>query len=236
MNHPVILAVERTQRSGGVALQRPDGDIDSVLIEGVDRRNDQLLPAIDRLLNSADISPSRIDCVGVSIGPGSFTGIRVAVVLAKMIAATSSARTIGIPSALVAAETCSQDPGVDPGTHVWVVSASKDDRCWLTRLERTDEGWSFLEPASLWHPRMQGPVAERQGILLADEFCPASLTEAASEAGWARFQSRLDPIACLHIAIDRFNHGDCVQPDALAPLYPREPEAVRLWKGRESSG
>lgn len=42
-----------------------------------------LLPLIRRVLDDAGVSPDQIDRVGVAVGPGSFTGIKIAVATAK---------------------------------------------------------------------------------------------------------------------------------------------------------
>lgn len=47
------------------------------------RHSEKLLPAIDRLIKSAGITPPDLAGVVVAIGPGNFTGLRVGVVVAN---------------------------------------------------------------------------------------------------------------------------------------------------------
>lgn len=58
----------------------------------------QLLPSIDRALKKLGWSKSDLDCIVVVNGPGSFTGIRTAVVTARTIAQALEIPVIGISS------------------------------------------------------------------------------------------------------------------------------------------
>lgn len=58
----------------------------------------QLMPVIDRLLRSLDMKIKDIDLIGVSIGPGSFTGIRIGVAAANAMAMGLDIPVIGVSS------------------------------------------------------------------------------------------------------------------------------------------
>ena len=63
---------------------------------GVSRAED-LIPNIDSLLGSVDISRDRIDVVAVSVGPGSFTGLRIGLSTAIGLSAALGKPHIGVP-------------------------------------------------------------------------------------------------------------------------------------------
>lgn len=56
----------------------------------------QLAPGISRLLAQAGVRPSDLTAYAVTIGPGSFTGLRIGVAAAKGMAAASGAPLVGI--------------------------------------------------------------------------------------------------------------------------------------------
>lgn len=58
------------------------------------RHTDELLLAVDRLFDDAKISVNDLDYIGVCVGPGSFTGIRVAVSIAKGLAVESRIKIV----------------------------------------------------------------------------------------------------------------------------------------------
>lgn len=62
------------------------------------RSSSTIIPHIKQTLSLAELTPSDIDLVAVSIGPGSFTGLRIAVVTAKTYAFATGAKIIGVNS------------------------------------------------------------------------------------------------------------------------------------------
>ena len=58
--------------------------------------NTQLLPRIDALLEREDVAREQLACVAVGRGPGSFTGVRIAMATAKGIASALEAPLVGL--------------------------------------------------------------------------------------------------------------------------------------------
>ena len=56
------------------------------------------MPAIEELLAKASIQPAEIDAIAVSEGPGSYTGVRIGVTLAKTLAWSLQKPLVGISS------------------------------------------------------------------------------------------------------------------------------------------
>ena len=59
-----------------------------------------LMPAIDFLMKSLDMKPTDLDRIVVSQGPGSYTGLRMAVATAKTLAHTLKIELVGVSSLL----------------------------------------------------------------------------------------------------------------------------------------
>jgi tRNA threonylcarbamoyladenosine biosynthesis protein TsaB len=57
---------------------------------------ERLLPMVDAVMRAASLSPSALSIIGVTIGPGSFTGIRVGLAAARGIALATGAKLIGV--------------------------------------------------------------------------------------------------------------------------------------------
>ena len=57
-----------------------------------------LMPAIDFLMNSLDMKPTDLDRSAVAQGPGSYTGLRIAVATAKTLAHTLKIELVGVSS------------------------------------------------------------------------------------------------------------------------------------------
>ncbi len=223
------------------------------LLRGDSTHDDDLMPAIDRLCTRSGAAPADIGTVAVSIGPGGYTALRVAIATAKMIAAATGARTVPVPSACVAAWclpfslapaiVCLASKG--DATHGTLLPAPRVPGDWwdtigraalaplvdpLT-LARTDEelgadrSWIAAAcPIGI----VSSPQVEslRPRTLIADRFLPDSIRAAAERIGAAIVEPILAPESVL-----RLSQGLApIDPLELSPLYPREPEAVTLWR------
>ena len=83
----LTLGVETSGMTGSIALRRAGLFVEAVSLQQAGRRHAQTLVAeVDALLRRAGVSPQQLNVVAVSIGPGSFTGLRVGVVFAKALA------------------------------------------------------------------------------------------------------------------------------------------------------
>ncbi len=93
---PLIVAVETSGRCGSTVLACGEKILAQRDFSGPMRHSSELLPAIEELLVRFGKKPSQIDQVHLSIGPGSFTGLRIAVTFAKTLALANSARIVAV--------------------------------------------------------------------------------------------------------------------------------------------
>ena len=94
----LLLAIDTSTRTVGLALY--DGS--SVLNESVWTSNDyhtvELAPAIENAMLKSSIAAEQLGALAVAIGPGSFTGLRIGLALAKGLAMVRQLPIIGIPT------------------------------------------------------------------------------------------------------------------------------------------
>ncbi len=72
-----ILAIETATLMGGVALTSEDGLLAELRVSVKTTHSEQLMALVDRVLKSSETALREIDAFAVSIGPGSFTGLRI---------------------------------------------------------------------------------------------------------------------------------------------------------------
>jgi len=225
---PVLLALEASQRVGGVAVRDERGQAHVEWMSPASRFDDDLLPAIERLYGRVGLQPRQTEAVGVSIGPGGFTGLRIAVSTAKMLAEGVGARIIAVPSALVAAGS-HEGPGP-----VLVALASKGATAWVTRLARdANRAWAIDGDGALGDAG--GLKLERIEAVLADRFLPQPMRDRCREARVPIVDPIFSPLACLAAAARRLDASETTDPLLLAPLYPRPPAAVSIWEVRHKT-
>jgi tRNA threonylcarbamoyladenosine biosynthesis protein TsaB len=96
MTAPLILAVETSSRIGSVAVALGSSILGETRFSGPLRHSAEVLPAIRGLLERFDRKPAEIEHVYISAGPGSFTGLRIAVALAKTTHLANAARIVAV--------------------------------------------------------------------------------------------------------------------------------------------
>lgn len=79
----MILAIDTATRSASVALLDPSGLLAERTWVAGQGHSAQTLAEIDRMLELVGRAPADLSGIGVTIGPGSFTGVRVGLSLAK---------------------------------------------------------------------------------------------------------------------------------------------------------
>lgn len=232
---PVMLAIETSQRAGGVAARDASGRVEvEPLASGRDRdigrgkgHDRELMPAIDGLLRRMELRPDELRIVAVSVGPGGFTGLRIAVSVAKMLGEVLGTPLVAVPSALVAAE-----PVTSSGP-IGVALASKRGEFWLAQLIRADGAWSVTGTPGLVDSDRFDPSGFQ--ALIADAYFPEAARRRCEEAGVPVVDPVFDPAACLTIGTRMWARGETISPEALLPIYPRQPEAVSLWERRAAN-
>lgn len=97
-----ILGIDTATRDASVALVQAGAAGDETIAEArfgeSGASGAEILPAIDACLAEARLGPSDIDLVAVSIGPGSFTGLRVGLATGRGLALGGKASVVGVPT------------------------------------------------------------------------------------------------------------------------------------------
>lgn len=104
MQAPLILAIETSGRLGSVAVARGDDLLTEMPFSSPMKHSAELFPAMAALLRQISASPADVAEVYVSAGPGSFTGIRLAVTVAKTMALANGTRIVAVNSLEAAAQ------------------------------------------------------------------------------------------------------------------------------------
>lgn len=96
----IILAIETATPKGSLALveQSITPPLVEIFLEPGLAHSESLLPEIEGLLTQNDLPISEVDIITVSIGPGSFTGIRVGLSAAKGLAFAAKKPLVGVPT------------------------------------------------------------------------------------------------------------------------------------------
>ncbi len=94
----MILAIDTATRSAGLAVYDGHTVRAELTWETSDHHTVELMPRIVETLSQINVSIDQLSGLGVSIGPGSFTGVRVGVAVAKGLALARSIPIAGVRS------------------------------------------------------------------------------------------------------------------------------------------
>ena len=94
----LVLAIDAATRYSGVAVVNDISLLGEYLAASKLTHSQRLLPGIDALLKDLQLSIGDLDGIAVTRGPGSFTGLRIAISLAKGLSQALDVPIIGISS------------------------------------------------------------------------------------------------------------------------------------------
>ena len=222
--YPISLAIELSQKQGSVAIMDKSGEIKEQTVQIGNRVNDYIMPAIQSLASNLHTTPTDIEMVAVSVGPGGFTGLRTSVTIAKIISLVSGAKIVAVDSAVVVAASS----GLDTGPFC-SVSAVKQNYFWFSFVHQEGDLWICKSQ----HANTNNlPSISSAKTLFADVFLPPEIATAAENQGVPIATVQPTAQALLRVSLPMHEQSTHTEAYALAPIYPREPEAVRLWKSR----
>ncbi len=93
-----VLSIETSTLAGGVALMDEKRLIAEYRLDVVVHHSERILSAIDLLLKESGTTVADLDAIAVSVGPGSFTGLRVGLATAKGLAIARNKPLVLIPT------------------------------------------------------------------------------------------------------------------------------------------
>lgn len=94
----LVLGVETSTMQGGAALVGEGGLRSEYTLNVEATHSERLLPTIDRMLGDAGIGLDALSGIAVSIGPGSFTGLRIGLGTVKGLAYATGLPVVGVPT------------------------------------------------------------------------------------------------------------------------------------------
>ena len=223
------LAIETSARTGSIAAVEHGIVLAAEQFEHGLQHAAQIIPIINRLCADRGWTPADLNELYVSAGPGSFTGLRIGVTLAKTMALATGVNLVAVPTVRVLVENAPRD-----ARHVVLVLDAKREQIFTARFERDAEGnWVEREPAHLDSlaktlERSPRPVhLLGEGIPYHEQFIPREDPGViVTEAELWRPQASM--VAKIGGAMARA--GDFVDPDRFAPIYIRRPEAEEKWE------
>jgi tRNA threonylcarbamoyladenosine biosynthesis protein TsaB len=215
----MLLAIDTATRLASIALYDATGVLAEESWRSQNNHSVEVMPAIAAMLARQGVAYGDLTAVAVAQGPGSFTGLRIGMSLAKGLCLGLEIPLIAVPTLEVAAYAAG-DPGVPV---LAVLEAGRGRICVGTYIYEdglpVQQGALALHESARWMPELDGPVlvtgevdaplAER--LLALPEAENLAISSPSGSLRRAGFLAEL--------AWERLQHGEADDLDRLSPIY-----------------
>ena len=211
-----VLVLDTATNTIVVAAGTRDGAVLATeAFEGRYRHSQELLPAVQRLLERAGLRLGALAAVVVGTGPGAFTGLRVGLATAKTLAHELRVPVIGIATSAALLEAAGGGAG----------------RLWLPSGPRKRLLVTVGQPPVLVHDDAATPEAGEPGevprVDPRDDLA-IDLAGRASAASLERGRAAIERLSesLLRLGLARLEAGDSDDPERLVPAYAVPPRGA----------
>jgi tRNA threonylcarbamoyladenosine biosynthesis protein TsaB len=219
----MLLAVDTSTAQVGLAVYDGAQVIGEYAWRSSQRHTVELAPAVSELLARCGLTMEDIHALGVALGPGSFTSLRVGLSLVKGFAFARQLPVIGIPTLDILA-------AAQPKSRLPLIVAIQAGRSRLAAgwYGRSNAGWKAKGPPRVMTVPMLLDEVQRSVLLCAE----LTAGERQALSGKAEIQlaspaqSVRRPAILAELAWRRWQDGDTDEAAALAPIYLHVAEPI----------
>jgi tRNA threonylcarbamoyl adenosine modification protein YeaZ len=217
-----ILALDTSMGACSAALLTRDGaERRLVLREAPMARGhaEALMPMVAEIMEESGVAFAELDLIAATLGPGSFTGVRIAIAAARGLALVTKAKLFGTDSLAVMARLARDTGSFESGPFAVAVDARRG-MLYLGLYDeaaRTQNGPLLIAPDEALHllpPKLRIAVGSGAGLL----------AEAGARAGRA-LETRLPELQPSASALAEIAYASGESLPTLRPLYLRPPDA-----------
>ena len=188
-----------------------------------------LMPAIDAIFEAHKLDRADVGLVCVSVGPGSYTGVRIGLASAKALAFALKVPLLGVsaPDAVIR--------NLEPKGEAAVIIDARRGQFYVTPYDARSGAWvrtaehRALDPDAAAKELAPGAMLVGEGVKLFLEVTKGSWKSAPEDAGIPRARW----IALL--GLERFRSGAQDELLTVGPLYLRPTEAEETWKKKQGN-
>lgn len=232
----IILAFDSTAKSASVAVCDGERALGKFDVDNGLTHSELLLPMAESLLEKLKLSISDIDLITCTVGPGSFTGVRIGTALVKGLALGRNIPTVAVSTLEALAENLSGIdaivvPVMDARRSQVYTAIFKSQESGISRLSE-DMAISIDELA-----KRLSKYKDKSIYLVGDGY-------AVARSGLEKHSIKLSvtpkllvnqsAVSCAAVAKRKYESGEYTNDLSLAPTYLRAPQAERERLEREN--
>jgi len=226
----LVLGIETATWMGSIALVNDQmGVLAAFNVNSTASHSERLLPAIERIFHETGKNLQDCDGICISIGPGSFTGLRIGLATAKGLAFAANKPLIGVSTL----ETLANGVPMARVPICPVIDARKKE-VFTTIYEWRKNELVRLAPEMAIPPQWLIQKISKPTLLIGNGLIPyrdlfkKALQEKALFLSDAFNFPRASVLA--HLGMKRLIRNETSNPEDLVPVYIRPSEAEINWK------
>lgn len=234
-----ILAIDTSATPVSCAVLRDDRLLVSYYSHTGLTHSQTLMPMVQSALTTAQMKVSDVDALAVSVGPGSFTGVRIGVSAVKGLAYADDIPCVAVSTLDAMAK------GVEGIPFEGVVCCAMDARCrqvycalFIQAADGTQQRLTADEALSLDELLEKLLELNRAVMFVGDgsQLCCNELTDLPFTCVLAPITVRMQSAVGVALAArDAFERGATVSARELLPAYLRLPQAERELRSRQAA-
>jgi len=221
----MLLAVDTATSKIGIALYNGVEVLHEAVWQSPYRHTVELAPAIDQALQHANLSMDDLEAIGLAIGPGSYTGLRIGAAVAKGIALARKLALLAVPTFDILAAAFP----ADPDRQLAAILKAGRGRLAVGWYQAEDDAWQPAKEPELYTPQelskairtptlVCGELDEELRKILGRKHKNVVLTSPAA--------SLRRPAVLAEIAWERWQKGEISDPESIAPVYLQTSEKI----------
>jgi tRNA threonylcarbamoyladenosine biosynthesis protein TsaB len=230
------LAIETSSALGGIALGQGGDVVESRQMSAPRKHATQFVAVLADLCKSQNVAPASIRDIYVSSGPGSFTGLRIGMTVARMMGLAAASRVVAVPTLdVIAQNALAVRPRLD---RVAVILDAKRGRVYTAEFIRRDDRFMTQRgPVEACPVEFLTQCATGKGKCAVLGEGIAYHQEVVRQSGLAILPDALHaprPEVVYQLGRARSCRGEYDDWRTLTPTYIRPPEAEEKWALRNS--
>lgn len=221
-----VLGIETASTVCGAALAHHGALVHEARIDAPHIHAERLLTQIDEVLRAAGCPVGALGGIAVSSGPGSFTGLRIGMSVAKGLAYAANIPLIGVSTLEALAHRAATRAGVVAGETVLAVLDARRDEVYCQMFLAGAEGLQADgEVSNLTVAEVRARLSGRKVLAAGDAIDKVFGTGDAREPGWRAAEGDSASCSAAEIAIlggRMLAEGRRDDPVTLEPRYIKE--------------
>ena len=222
----MLAAIEVSTRISSVALLDliTGEELSEMVLPGDWESSSTLIPALETLLQQKEMTPADLAAVAVSVGPGSFTGIRVGIATAEGLCMPSNLLAFGISTLDGLAENLRAAEMM--GEALCLIDAQRGE-CFVGHYKIENEGFTEMDPPQILSLEKLAPLLKEKAWVVGPGALKfeKELRESLGTHGMFAFTNLHQPkaMSIARIAYRQWQAGKRPNLQELKPLYLRLP-------------